>query len=99
LDDHDPFTGSRYTLEVSSPGLERPLRTPRHFVRAIGEVVAVRTVPGHEGERRVQGQIISADENGFVLSGEGLGPDGLRYRYEDIERARTVFEWKKVTTS
>jgi ribosome maturation factor RimP len=99
LDDHDPFPNGRYTLEVSSPGLERTLRTPRHFVHAIGEVAAVRTVPGTEGERRVQGRIESADENGFVLAGEGLAPDGLRYRYEDIERARTVFNWKKVTTS
>ena len=34
LDTHDPMPGQRYTLEVSSPGIERPLRTPRHFIRA-----------------------------------------------------------------
>src|SRR5262249_32091406 len=52
LDHADPVPG-HYTLEVTSPGLERALRTPDHFRAAVGSVVAVRTQPGVEGDRRV----------------------------------------------
>jgi ribosome maturation factor RimP len=108
LDRHDPFPDRRYTLEVTSPGVERPLRSPRDFVRAVGETVTVRTRSGGEGERRFTGRLAEADEAGFVVEGtqdggpgatEGVvtrGPDdasGRRFAYEDIERARTVFEW------
>ena len=48
LDTHDPMPGQRYTLEVSSPGIERPLRTPRHFIRAVGETVTIRTTTGEQ---------------------------------------------------
>ena len=85
LDDHDPVSG-RYTLEVSSPGLERPLRTPDHFQRVIGAMVTVRTHPGTEGERRETGILQDADHEGIVINDRRLG-------YGDIERARTVFEW------
>ena len=93
LDAHDPMPGHRYTLEVTSPGVERPLRTPSQFARAVGEKVSVRTRAGGPGERRLVGSLVSADEEGFVLQGEGLGEDGRRFAYDEIERARTVFEW------
>jgi len=93
LDSHDPFPGRRYTLEVSSPGVERRLRTPDHFVRAVGETVSVRTVAGATGERRVTGRLLSADAEGFVLQ-VADSPDGEhRLAYDQVERARTVFEW------
>lgn len=93
LDAHDPLPGKRYTLEVTSPGVERPLRTPAHFARAVGETVSVRTRSGGEGERRVTGVLSTADDDGFVLTGEGLGDEGRRFGYHEVERARTVFEW------
>ncbi|HXW35499.1 MAG TPA: ribosome maturation factor RimP [Acidimicrobiales bacterium] len=93
LDEHDPFPGHRYTLEVTSPGVERPLRSQRHFSRAVGEVVSVRLVAGSQGERRVQGHLQAADDEGIVLAGEGLPNNGLRIEYLAIERARTVFSW------
>lgn len=92
LDAHDPLPG-RYTLEVSSPGVERPLRRPEHFRRAVGEQVSIRTVAGGEGERRFSGELVSADDEGVVLAGDGLGEGGRRFAYDEIERARTVFEW------
>ena len=89
LDAEDPLPG-RYTLEVSSPGLERKLRTPEHFAAALGKQVRVRTVAGTEGERRVEGELTAADEHGVVLT----TPDGeRRIAYDEVERARTVFEW------
>ncbi|MFZ0250845.1 MAG: ribosome maturation factor RimP [Acidimicrobiales bacterium] len=92
LDDIDPMPG-RYTLSVSSPGLERRLRTPAHFARAVGETVTVRIDAGTADVRRVTGTLESADETGCTLRGPDV-PDGeLRIPYDHIERARTVFEW------
>jgi ribosome maturation factor RimP len=87
LDERDPIPG-RYTLEVTSPGLERPLRTPDHFRGAIGELVSVRTTgdPAAEGDRRIQGTLEAADDRGIVVAGKAID-------YEHIDRARTVFEW------
>ncbi len=93
LDAADPFPG-RYTLEVSSPGLERRLRTPEHFAGAVGSLVAVRTHPEVEGPRRLQGVLGVADDDGIVirvLEGPDVGEH--RLAYHDVERARTVFEW------
>jgi ribosome maturation factor RimP len=98
LDDHDPQPGRRYTLEVSTPGVERPLRSPSSFARAVGETVSVRTVSGGEGERRFQGLLAAADDEGFVLQSASSpsSPTGeRRFSYEEVERARTVFEWPK----
>ena len=93
LDVHDPIPG-RYTLEVSSPGLERPLRTPAHFLRAVGQQVAVRTQPGVEGERRITGLLTSADDAGIVFTTSTKDcPVSRALGYADVERARTVFEW------
>jgi ribosome maturation factor RimP len=85
LDRVDPIPG-RYTLEVSSPGVERSLRTPTHFRRCLGETVAVKTRPGTDGERRLEGTLEAADEQGITVAGRTLA-------YADIERARTVFVW------
>jgi ribosome maturation factor RimP len=86
LDRHDPIPG-RYTLEVSSPGLERPLRTPAHFQRFVGSDVAVKTKADVEGERRVEGTLEAADDTGLVVAGRSLS-------YDDVEKARTVFVWE-----
>ena len=85
LDDADPIAG-RYTIEVSSPGLERTLRTPTHFAGAIGSQVRVKTRPHVEGDRRIDGVLTAADDDTVTVGDRTL-------RYDDIERARTVFEW------
>ena len=92
LDEIDPLPG-RYTLAVSSPGLERRLRTPAHFTRAVGEAVTVRINGGTADVRRVSGTLESADETGCTLVGPDLPDGSLRIAYGEIERARTVFEW------
>jgi ribosome maturation factor RimP len=92
LDDIDPFPG-RYTLSVSSPGLERRLRTPVHFARAVGEKITVRVDGGTADVKRVTGTLQSADESGCVLTGPEVPEGELRIAYDQIERARTVFEW------
>lgn len=92
LDRLDPMPG-RYTLEVSSPGVERRLRTPAHFARAVGETVSVRLVPGAGETRRVQGRLASADDHGIVLEGPEVPGGSAALGFHTIERARTVFEW------
>ena len=92
--DHHAATESvlrgSYTLEVTSPGLERPLRTPEHFRRAAGATVSVKTGVGGDTRRR-RGTLTASDDTGFELEGD----DGTRERlsYDDVVQARTVFEW------
>jgi ribosome maturation factor RimP len=90
LDEHDPIEG-RYALEVGSPGLERPLRTPAHYAGAVGSTVRVKTRPGVEGDRRVDGTIAAADDVTVTIR-DADGADRT-LSYDDIERARTTFEW------
>jgi ribosome maturation factor RimP len=92
LDELDPIPG-RYTLEVSSPGVERTLRTPAHFVKAVGETVTVKTRPQVPGDRRLKGELLGADDQGLDLAVESAPEGRLRLAYSDIDRARTVFVW------
>jgi len=92
LDEHDPIPG-QYTLEVSSPGLERPLRTPAHFAWAIGRQVSIKTVPSHPVGRRLAGTLTAAtDDTVTVALDEPVG-DTVTLALTDIEKARTTFEW------
>ncbi len=81
-----------YELEVSSPGLERALREPRHFERSVGQQVRVKTVEPVDGRRVHQGALVSADAEAIVIASDG---GELRVVYDGIASARTVFEWKK----
>jgi ribosome maturation factor RimP len=68
LDAHeDPLAGLPYTLEVSSPGVDRPLTLPRHFRRNVGRLVDLRTSEG----ATVRGRIASATPDGVVLTTDG----------------------------
>lgn len=96
LDESDPIQG-RYTLEVSSPGLERRLRTLDHFQRAIGETVTVKVRERGEPTTRVRGVIRSVDSDGVTLdvqseSGDDTG-DVQQISHDTIDTARTIFEW------
>jgi ribosome maturation factor RimP len=88
LEAADPIA-EPYTLEVSSPGLERPLRKPAHYQRFLGSTISVKTNPGVEGERRIEGRLDRAD-----LTDDGsINVDGRIISYADIDRARSVFVW------
>jgi len=89
IDADDPVPG-KFTLEVTSPGVERPLKKPAHFRRAIGADVSVKTEPDVEGERRIEGVLAEADELGIRITFEG-GERSLQYG--EIRTARTVFLW------
>ena len=91
LDEIDPFEGS-YSLEVTSPGLERNLRRPLHFRKSIGRDVTVRTSSEVEGSRRHRGILESADDEHFVVR---VGGRARHIAYRQVRGARTRFEWKK----
>ncbi len=93
LDEEDPLPG-QYTLEVSSPGLERTLRTPEHFAGAVGSLVTVKTRAGVEGDRRLKGTLLAADADHVTIAPVAADPGATRVlALADIDRARTVFEW------
>jgi ribosome maturation factor RimP len=70
LDAEDPIPG-QYTLEVSSPGLERPLRTAQQFGRFAGETVAVETVQAMEGRRRFKGTLVAVGDGTIEVEVDG----------------------------
>jgi len=91
LDHEEPVPGS-YTLEVTSPGLERPLKKPQHFEKAVGSLITLKKVPGSPGERRIEGILKSTSSTGISVEGE----DGSFHEvsFELIQKARTVFVWQ-----
>ena len=66
MDEVDPIPG-HYTLEVTSPGLERQLRTAAHFQREVGKAVTVRLADPSADPRRIDGHLVSADERTATL--------------------------------
>ena len=90
LDLNDPIEG-RFTLDVSSPGLERKLRTPAHFISSIGEIVTLRELRGDAPTRRLEGTVVAADQTTVTLDDAEHGR--VVVPLDQIERARTVFKW------
>lgn len=91
LDESEPFDDP-YTLEVSSPGLERALKRPRHYEKAIGREIKVKTRDEVDGARTHQGELASVHDGGFEMTVDG---GGRRLAYDQVQSARTMFEWKK----
>jgi ribosome maturation factor RimP len=74
-----------YSVEVSSPGPDRPLRTPEHFSLALGRRVRVRTGREVGGRNRFRGEVLAAEEDAVTLAVGGSEP--LRIPYDAIVRA------------
>lgn len=91
LDEEDPFPGA-YTLEVSTPGLERKLRRPRHYAKSVGREVKVKTRTEIEGERNHRGILVRAGDADFTIAAEA----GERtIPFDAVASAQTVFVWTK----
>jgi ribosome maturation factor RimP len=80
----------RWTLDVSSPGLERPLRTREHFARALGRRAALRTTEAVAGRTRFRGEVVAAGETAVTLA----APNGERLDvpYAAIARGNLIDE-------
>ena len=98
LDEADPVAGS-YTLEVSTPGLSRPLQTGRDFRRQRGhEVAVVRDRPGPEGAddadgegtTSIQGVVVDADDQAVMLE---VGGSQVRVPLSEVVRGKVVLPW------
>ena len=92
LDDTDVMGAQPYTLEVSSPGVDRPLTLPRHWRRNARRLVKVTL---REGDP-VIGRITASDDEGAVLDVEG---DERRIEYADVRKAKVQIEFKKESTT
>ena len=90
MDLNDPIPG-HFTLDVSSPGLERKLRTAKHFASAVGQIVTLRQLRAGESTRRLEGILTDASGNSVTIDDAEAGP--VTIELENIERARTVFHW------
>lgn len=89
LDVEDPVpTG--YTLEVSSPGLDRVLRTPAHFLRFVGERIWLELRAARDGRRRYTGRLDASGPEGIELNVDGAM---VAVKFAEIGRARLAPQW------
>ena len=80
----------RYSVDVSSPGLERPLRKPAHFANAVGRRVALRTEHEIGGRKRFRGEVLDAGERGVKLGAAGAEP--VLIPYDEVVRGNVIDE-------
>jgi len=88
LDDTDVMGEQAYTLEVTSPGLDRPLTAPRHWRRNVGRLVKVTDGEG----RTLLGRIVSSDDEQAALEVAG---SARTVRYADVAKARVQVEFNR----
>jgi ribosome maturation factor RimP len=79
----------RYRVDVSSPGVERPVRTRAHFADAVGKRVAVRTNVELDGRKRFRGEVVDAGELEATLD---VGDERIDIPYEAIVRGNLIEE-------
>ena len=84
--DTDPPTSDPYFLEVSSPGIERTLKKPLHFINSINETIKLKT----KDSKKIIGKLINADDEKITIEYNGKKES---LKYSDINKARTYFEW------
>ncbi len=88
LDATDVMGEAPYVLEVSSPGVDRPLSEPRHWRRAVGRLVAAPLADGGE----VLGRVVAADDDGVTFDVEGRQ---RQLRYGALGRGRVQVEFNR----
>ena len=93
LDHEESAVPGRFTLEVTSPGLERTLRTPEHYRRETGKTVSVRLVAPLDGRRRLTGLLADSDESSATVVLDENG-EKVVFPLSQVERTRTVFVWE-----
>lgn len=90
LDVEEPLSG-QYTLEVSSPGLERPLFTAAHYERFVGERAEVKMHSPIDGQRKFVGQLAGVEDNKLLLSLDN--EESISLLLTDIDKAKLKPEW------
>ena len=92
LDHDENAVPGRFTLEVSSPGLERTLRTPAHYAREAGKEVNIRLREQHDGRRRISGLLLSANDTSARVRDENGAEVDIPLAL--VDKAKTVFVWE-----
>ena len=95
LDVEDPIQGN-YSLEVSSPGLDRVLRTAEHYAAFVGEDINVRLRRPVDGRRKLSGQLMAAHDERIEVSVDG---SVVSVALEQIEKARLVPDYSELTAA
>jgi ribosome maturation factor RimP len=93
LDVYDPVEG-RYTLEVASPGVNRPLRKLEHFAAVKGERVKVRTHRAREGQKSFVGTLVTVGESGIELDDES-SRKRLAIGFDEMASANYEYDFDK----
>lgn len=86
MDVEDPIS-NRYTLEVSSPGMDRPLAKPNHFKEVVGSEVKIKMATLVNGRRRFTGELVEATDELAVVEVDGEQTELL---YDEMDKARIV---------
>ncbi|NOT89579.1 MAG: ribosome maturation factor RimP [Lysobacter sp.] len=93
LDVEDPIS-SHYTLEVSSPGVDRPLFTPAQFARFLGEQAKIGLKLPQDGRRKLQGRIVAVEGERIDVELDAKPePQRVSIAFENIEKARLIPDW------
>ena len=91
LDEEDPIPESSYTLEVSSPGIERRLTKPRDFERVVGQKIRLAVQPPGEKRSQLEGRLAQIADGSLELE---VAPGNLvRIPLETVQKANLKFEW------
>lgn len=93
LDHNENAVPGRFTLEVTSPGLERTLRTAHHFAREVGKEVTIRLMSEHNGRRRIAGLLTAASDSTATVRLADSG-ESIEVPLSLVDKAKTVFVWE-----
>jgi ribosome maturation factor RimP len=87
FDVEEPIT-EEYTLEVSSPGLERPLFRLEQFRKYVGSIIQLRMKKPQDGRKKFKGDLVQVDDESIVLSIDG---GEIEFQYTDIDKANLIY--------
>ncbi len=91
LDEREVMAENSYTLEVSSPGVERPLKKPRDFERALGQAIKLSLKQPVDNQKRLEGKLAGISEG--VLEIETAPGRNLRVDLAQVQKANLKFQW------
>ena len=92
LDELDPSYGEPYTLNVSSPGIDRPLKTARDFERCVGKDVEIKLATPLQGKKHIESKLVGYDENNVVLN-DGKGEKDYKLPLTKIEKINEAIKF------
>ncbi|MDG2117431.1 MAG: ribosome maturation factor RimP [Gammaproteobacteria bacterium] len=87
FDVEEPIT-EEYTLEVSSPGLERPLFSLGQFRKYVGSIIQLRMKKPQDGRKKFKGDLVRVDDDSIVLSVDG---GEVEFQYTNIDKANLIY--------